>query len=102
MNVEFRRVLGAEPQAQGAAPGRVNLIGDHTDYAEGFCLPMPLAHVTQVAMARAVALLPVSLTTSKMLAFDSQGYPACDLTGYTAAPIARQKAVKGERGQASL
>ncbi len=31
------------PAATASAPGRVNLIGDHTDYAEGFVLPAALA-----------------------------------------------------------
>ncbi|GAB5521960.1 MAG: galactokinase [Rhodothermales bacterium] len=34
----------------GFAPGRVNLIGEHTDYNDGFVLPMPLAHGTAVAL----------------------------------------------------
>ena len=35
---EFRRLFGKEPQVY-RAPGRVNLIGEHTDYNEGFVLP---------------------------------------------------------------
>lgn len=31
---------GEEPQVAGCAPGRVNLIGEHTDYNQGFVLPM--------------------------------------------------------------
>ena len=35
----FGRVYGHKPALQVAAPGRVNLIGEHTDYNEGFVLP---------------------------------------------------------------
>ncbi|UAL31564.1 galactokinase [Nocardioides rotundus] len=35
----------------GVAPGRVNLIGEHTDYNRGLCLPLALPHATYVAMA---------------------------------------------------
>ena len=35
------------------APGRVNLIGEHTDYNDGFVLPLALAQQTTVSLARA-------------------------------------------------
>ncbi len=40
-----------EAEAVAAAPGRVNLIGDHTDYNEGFVLPMAIDRYTAVAGA---------------------------------------------------
>ena len=36
----FRRTFHADPVLGAAAPGRVNLIGEHTDYCEGFVFPM--------------------------------------------------------------
>lgn len=35
----FKQVFGREASLAVRAPGRVNLIGDHTDYNEGFVLP---------------------------------------------------------------
>ncbi len=37
---KFRSLFGREPSFKVRAPGRVNLIGEHTDYNEGFVLPM--------------------------------------------------------------
>ncbi|MDW6060378.1 galactokinase [Streptomyces sp. FXJ1.4098] len=48
----FRKVFGAEPEGVWAAPGRVNLIGEHTDYNDGFVMPLALPH-TCLAAARA-------------------------------------------------
>ncbi|MDR2381532.1 MAG: galactokinase [Bifidobacteriaceae bacterium] len=45
----FRQTFGAEPAGVWAAPGRVNLIGEHTDYNGGIALPIALAHRTFVA-----------------------------------------------------
>lgn len=41
---------GQEQVPVWAAPGRVNLIGEHTDYNAGLCLPIALPHRTYVAM----------------------------------------------------
>jgi len=38
----FNRCFGHEPRWVAAAPGRVNLIGEHTDYNDGFVLPMAI------------------------------------------------------------
>ncbi|GHD95683.1 galactokinase [Streptomyces naganishii] len=48
----FAALYGAEPDGVWAAPGRVNLIGEHTDYNDGFVMPFALPHVTVAALAR--------------------------------------------------
>ncbi len=45
----FREKFGAEPQTLVAAPGRVNLIGEHTDYNGGFVFPMAIERWTIIA-----------------------------------------------------
>ena len=45
----FREAFDAEPDGVWAAPGRVNLIGEHTDYNGGLCMPIALDHRTFVA-----------------------------------------------------
>ncbi|RSD22777.1 galactokinase [Amycolatopsis eburnea] len=40
----FRTVHGTAPAGVWSAPGRVNLIGEHTDYNDGFVLPFALPH----------------------------------------------------------
>lgn len=47
----FREVYGAAPTGVWAAPGRVNLIGEHTDYNDGFVMPLALPHTTLAAAA---------------------------------------------------
>lgn len=36
----FREHFGSVPEYAGYGPGRVNLIGEHTDYNDGFVLPI--------------------------------------------------------------
>ncbi|KQX83079.1 galactokinase [Streptomyces sp. Root1310] len=48
----FVRLYGAEPEGVWAAPGRVNLIGEHTDYNDGFVMPFALPHIAVAAVAR--------------------------------------------------
>ena len=50
----FARTFGAGqlPDGVWSAPGRINLIGEHTDYNGGSCLPFALPHRTYVALRR--------------------------------------------------
>ena len=47
----FRKAFGYDPDGVWAAPGRVNLIGEHTDYNEGLVLPFAIAERTEAAIA---------------------------------------------------
>jgi galactokinase len=46
----FRERVGADPRGIWSAPGRVNLIGEHTDYNEGHVLPFAVAERTRAAV----------------------------------------------------
>jgi galactokinase len=48
----FAQRFGTEPEGVWAAPGRVNVIGEHTDYNGGFVLPVAMEHATRAAVAR--------------------------------------------------
>ena len=37
---KFREKFGTAPEVAACAPGRVNLIGEHVDYCDGFVFPM--------------------------------------------------------------
>ncbi|OZD79561.1 galactokinase [Rhodococcus sp. 05-339-2] len=48
----FRSTFGGDPDGVWIAPGRVNLIGEHIDYAGGLVLPFALPYATAVAVRR--------------------------------------------------
>jgi galactokinase len=45
----FQRNFGVEPSVTAAAPGRVNLIGEHIDYCDGFVLPFAIDRYIVIA-----------------------------------------------------
>lgn len=49
---EFGQRYACDPEWVVVAPGRVNLIGEHTDYNDGFVLPMAIERHTMIAAAR--------------------------------------------------
>ena len=49
---KFLEAFGEEPDIVAAAPGRVNLIGEHIDYSEGFVLPFAIKDRTLVAVRK--------------------------------------------------
>lgn len=51
VRADFERRFGTPPQWIAAAPGRVNLIGEHTDYNGGFVLPLAIERYTMIAAA---------------------------------------------------
>jgi galactokinase len=57
VETEFAETFGGKPDGRWWAPGRVNLIGEHTDYNDGFVLPLALEF--GVAAAARVAEQPV-------------------------------------------
>lgn len=63
----FTRAYGLAPQHLSRAPARVNLIGEHTDYNEGFALPCAIDRDTVVAAA------PRDDDVIEVLACDMQG-----------------------------
>ena len=50
---QFTQAYGRPPRWLAAAPGRVNVIGEHTDYNDGFVLPMAIDRYTVIAAAPA-------------------------------------------------
>ena len=66
---EFQKHYGRAPRWIVAAPGRVNVIGEHTDYNDGFVLPMA---IERYAIMAADLPLPGSVSAqSKITIFDT-------------------------------
>lgn len=72
----FESEFGTRPKVF-AAPGRVNLIGEHTDYNDGFVLPCAIGFMTRVAISprddRKIALLSDGFTDR--FEFDLESLP---------------------------
>ena len=71
LRAQFQELYGATPRLF-SAPGRVNLIGEHTDYNEGWVLPMAIERRTHVAASSRAdsRILVRSLNTDSSLEFD--------------------------------
>ena len=85
----FARAFGGEPAGLWRAPGRVNLIGEHTDYNEGFVLPFAIDRATTVALAprrdRAVRL--TSTFDAVVVETDLDEVQARRFAGWSAYPL---------------
>jgi len=72
----FHSIYGAEPRLF-SAPGRVNLVGDHTDYNDGFVLPIAIERRTLVAAAqradRSVHVQSTRFPTKRQFDLDRPG-----------------------------
>lgn len=72
--LDFKQTCNREPQWIVAAPGRVNVIGEHTDYNDGFVLPMAIDRYTLIAAA------PNGTTQITLRSSAGQGQARVDLT----------------------
>jgi galactokinase len=52
LGAHYHRFFGSPPEGLWSAPGRVNLIGEHTDYNLGYALPFAIDRTTTVALGR--------------------------------------------------
>lgn len=48
--MSFQDIFGSPPTVTASAPGRVNLLGEHTDYNDGYVMPIAIPQRTTVAM----------------------------------------------------
>jgi galactokinase len=48
--MDFEQIFKATPDIEASAPGRVNLLGEHTDYNDGFVLPTAIPQQTNVSL----------------------------------------------------
>lgn len=85
----FETVFGRAPDGLWSAPGRVNLIGEHTDYNEGFVLPFAIDRRTVVALgARDDRHVRVASTYADELAeIDLDALKPDALSGWSAYPL---------------
>ena len=88
---QFEDRFGLAPIGVWAAPGRVNVIGEHTDYNDGFVLPFAIDRATLVAAAvREDSTVRVSSTFSgsaEIVVSDLERLTAGDVEGWAAYPV---------------
>jgi len=96
---QFARRYSQPPQAVIRAPGRVNLIGEHTDYNDGFVLPLAIDRAIWIALRprddRRVAVHSIDYDESREFALD-------DMTDEKAGWIEYLKATAWSLQQAAL
>jgi galactokinase len=70
----FRQRFGVNPEFVARAPGRVNVLGEHVDYNEGFVLPAAIDRVTLVAFQKSRSPLStlLALDLGEETSFDRQ------------------------------
>lgn len=86
----FEESYGYKPTAVWAAPGRVNLIGEHTDYNAGLCLPIALPHCTFVAMSATdstTARVVSGINPENVVSAELEGLQAGGVKGWAAYPV---------------
>ena len=86
----YKARFGEEPELLAWAPGRVNLIGEHTDYTGGLAMPAAVDRYVVAALSRAERVELVSLNYDDVLCFEAGAVPeqASGLRAYAAGAYA--------------
>lgn len=83
----FEQRFGGKPEHIALAPGRVNLLGEHVDYNDGFVLPAAINLATWIAFS------PSGSETNTLIAFDLNEEAVFDLKGIPSKTDATGKAM---------
>jgi galactokinase len=87
----FEQIFTQGPEAIAVAPGRVNLIGEHTDYNQGFVLPVAIDHSIKIAFRRRtdqqIHVHSLNYNESVLIEEDNLGQPSAGWVEYLKAVI---------------
>ncbi|MCW2934925.1 MAG: galK [Actinomycetia bacterium] len=99
----FRAVFGRQPAGVWSAPGRVNLIGEHTDYNLGHVLPFAIDRRTYAAVAlREDGIARVaSALGGEQVAVELLAVTARTVSGWSAYPLGTARELTREAGRES-
>jgi hypothetical protein len=87
---DFAALFGVNPDLVASAPGRVNLIGEHVDYSDGFVLPFAIQARTYAALRlRADDRIRVASKQHQSAIFESSVGELIPLTGPTSLSIVK-------------
>lgn len=90
LDERFRAETGHAPEGMWAGPGRVNLIGEHTDYNDGFVLPFALEQKAVVAASKLddeVVMTSLELDDTERVAIDDLSPGHGGWSGYLAGVV---------------
>ncbi|MDN6424863.1 MAG: galactokinase, partial [Bifidobacterium crudilactis] len=86
----FRHTFAEDESGVWSAPGRVNLIGEHTDYNAGLCLPIALPHRTFIALkprTDGIVRVVSDVDPTSFQEVDLNGLEARGVDGWAAYPV---------------
>ena len=85
----FEKQFGYAPAGVWSAPGRVNLIGEHTDYNEGFVLPFAIDRRTYAAVGKRSDQLArvASAFSGELVEFEISEIQRDKVSGWSAYPL---------------
>jgi galactokinase len=98
----FATSFSAHPHVIASAPGRVNLIGEHTDYNGGPVLPVAVQRRTAVAVSHADDWLVASTVDNKIRAIGVDAPPRKSWTDYLVGVVRELRAIGAAPGGAHV